>query len=148
MVSFFHAALALGTAEIMHMHFNGASSESMACNYLIGLNDEGNTRELFQEKQINKLFVCWLYFNYWAILLIKSITGLSVYNLSPSTNQLTSDIMIIFVYLLNLQTSLGMAVQVSTYWVSLLSCQTKLTRITPGKSNLLEVSVSLVIHSS
>ena len=36
------------------MHFNGTSSKSMAYHYLIGLNDQGNTREIFQEQQIKE----------------------------------------------------------------------------------------------
>ena len=34
-------------------HFNGASSKSVAYYYLFGLNDQGITRELFPEEQIN-----------------------------------------------------------------------------------------------
>ena len=41
--SLVHAELAWGTTEILHMHFNGASSKRMAYHHLISLDDKGNT---------------------------------------------------------------------------------------------------------
>ena len=36
------------------VYFNRASSKSIACHYLIGLNERGNTRKVFQGQQTNK----------------------------------------------------------------------------------------------
>ena len=51
-----HAELARGTTGIQHIYFNEASSKRVAYRRLIGLDDERNTREVFQEQQqkINK----------------------------------------------------------------------------------------------
>ena len=36
------------------MYFNQAPSKSITCHYLIGLNDKGNIRKVFQGQQTNK----------------------------------------------------------------------------------------------
>ena len=57
MFSFVHAELAGGQQKISHIYFNGALSKSIVSHYLIGSDDEGNTREVLQEQQIK--FVCF-----------------------------------------------------------------------------------------
>ena len=43
----------MGTTEISHMYINKASSKGVTCHHFIGLNDEGNTKEVFQGQQTN-----------------------------------------------------------------------------------------------
>ena len=76
-----HAELARGTTEILPMYFNGASSKSIVYHYLIGLDGEGNTREVFHKQQINKFCLFFFYFSEtMSIFSIKSITSLSEYS--------------------------------------------------------------------
>ena len=52
-----------GTEEISHMYYNRASWKSMANNHLIGLDDEKNTREVFNNN--NHINPLCLYTSSW-----------------------------------------------------------------------------------
>ena len=67
----------------------------MAYHYLISLNDEGNTKRVFQGQQTNKfcLFVDFILTIKHFFSSDQSFTCLYTVNVAPSTDQLTGDIM-------------------------------------------------------
>ena len=80
------------------MRINKVFSKRIANHYLIGLDDQGGTGEVFQEEQINK-FCLLLDFSLTIELYFSSnllLAYLCTVNVPPSVDQLTSNIINIY----------------------------------------------------